>query len=258
MKKTNVIAWLITMMMTLVSGSGFAADWGTKNVTMQAGETTTLYLPSSITTKALKSVTFYSNGIGYVQVLSYTNYSVRVKAIKAFSSPIIVRCDYYYYINYGGYMYQSGGAYDFMITVEGETVVRPTKITVPSIVSLEVGESKDITAVITPSNAEYKLTWSINDNSVATVYQNGMITGKSAGYADLKVKADNGVYAMCRIHVYSPLPSGVNDLADNDEGKDSKSAQKKIVIFDLCGRRIRPDKAKGGIFIVNGKKVYIK
>lgn len=258
MKKTNVIVWLITMMMILVSGSGFAADWGTKNVTMQAGETTTLYLPSSITTKALKSVTFYSASINYVQVVSYTNYSVKVKAIKAFSSPVIVRCDYYYYINNGGYMYQNSGAYDFKITVEGETVVKPAKITVPSIVSLEVGESKDITAVITPANAEYTLTWSINDNSIATVYQNGMITGKSVGYADLKVKADNGVYAMCRIHVYSPQPTDVRDLEERIFATDSIYVRRKTIIFDLNGRRVSPDKAKGGIFIVNGKKVYIK
>ena len=65
-----------------------------KEVTMSVGETQTFYLPSSVTSKDLKSVTFYSNGISYVQVTSYTNYSVTVKAIKAFSSPIIVRCDY--------------------------------------------------------------------------------------------------------------------------------------------------------------------
>ncbi len=54
------------------------------------------------------------------------------------------------------------------------------------------------------------MTWSISDNSIATVYQNGVITGKSVGYADLKVKADNGVYAMCRVSVYRPTPSSVS------------------------------------------------
>lgn len=37
-----------------------------EDVTMSVGETKTLYLPSSVTTKNLKSVTFYSNGISYV------------------------------------------------------------------------------------------------------------------------------------------------------------------------------------------------
>ena len=210
MKKINAITWLITMLMTLVASPAYATDWGSENVTMQVGETKTLYLPSSVTTKTLKSVTFYSASWNDVEVLSYTNYSVRVKALKATSTPVIVRCDYYYFINNGGYTYQNGGAYDFKVTVEGETTVKPTKITIPSVVSVEVGESKDIEATVTPANAEYTLTWSISDNSIATVYQNGMITGKSVGYADLKVKADNGVYAMCRVSVYRPTPTSIS------------------------------------------------
>lgn len=210
MKKINAIAWLITMLMTLVASPAFATDWGSENVKMKVGETKTLYLPSSVTMKTLKSVNFYSASYNVVEVVSRTNYSVKVKALKATSTPVIVRCDYYYYINNGGYMYQNGGAYDFKVTVEGETVIKPTKITLPSVVSVEVGESKDIVATVTPANAEYTLTWSISDNSIATVYQNGMITGKSVGYADLKVKADNGVYAMCRISVYQPTPTSVS------------------------------------------------
>ena len=210
MKKINAIAWLITMLMTLVASPAFATDWGSENVTMQVGETKTLYLPTSVTSKTLKAVNFYSASYNYVEVVSHTNYSVKVKALKATSTPVIVRCDYYYYINNGGYTYQNGGAYDFKVTVEGETTVKPTKITIPSVVSVEVGESKDIEATVTPANAEYTLTWSISDNSIATVYQNGMITGKSVGYADLKVKADNGVYAMCRVSVYRPTPSSVS------------------------------------------------
>ncbi len=210
MKKINAITWLITMLMTLVASPAFATDWGSENVTMQVGETKTLYLPSSVTSKTLKSVNFYSASWNDVEVVSHTNYSVKVKALKATSTPVIVRCDYYYYINNGGYTYQNGGAYDFKVTVEGVTTVKPTKITIPSVVSVEVGESKDIEATVTPANAEYTLTWSISDNSIATVYQNGMITGKSVGYADLKVKADNGIYAMCRVSVYRPTPSSVS------------------------------------------------
>jgi hypothetical protein len=180
--------------MTLVSSPASASDWGSENVTMQVGETKTLYLPSSVISKSLKSVNFYSASYSYVEVVSHTTYSVKVKALKAISTPVIVRCDYYYNVTNGGYTYQTSGAYDFKVTVEGETVVRPTKITLPSVVSVEVGESKDIEATVTPANAEYTLTWSISDSSVATVYQNGMITGKSVGYADLKVMA---VYMQC-------------------------------------------------------------
>ncbi len=37
-----------------------------KEVTMSVGETKTLYLLSSVTSKDLKAVYFYSNGISYV------------------------------------------------------------------------------------------------------------------------------------------------------------------------------------------------
>ena len=199
---------LMTTMVTLLGVTPVSAE--SKNVTMQVGETKTLYLPSSVTSKVLRSVTFYSNGISYVKVVSYTNTSVMVKAVKAFSSPIIVRCDYYYLIGSGSYTYQGHGYYDFNITIVGETTVKPTKITLPTVVSLEVGESRELVPTVTPANAEYTLTWKISNSSIAMVYQNGMITGKTIGETDLKVSADNGVYTMCRIIVYKPSASSVS------------------------------------------------
>ena len=186
-----------------------------KEVTMSVGETQTFYLPSSVTSKNLKSVTFYSNGISYVQVTSYTNYSVTVKAIKAFSSPIIVRCDYRYFVRSGSYTYETSGAYDYRITVVGSggggSSIEPISIKFSSTVkAIEVGESVQLTPTVLPANAEYTLTWSISDKYVATISQDGMLTGKSAGAADLKVKADNGVYAMLRVVVSEPKPESVS------------------------------------------------
>ena len=186
-----------------------------KEVTMSVGETQTFYLPSSVTSKDLKSVTFYSNGISYVQVTSYTNYSVTVKAIKAFSSPIIVRCDYRYFVRSGSYTYETSGAYDYRITVVGSggggSGIEPTSIKFSSTVkAIEVGESVQLTPTVLPANAEYTLTWSISDKYVATISQDGLLTGKSEGAADLKVKADNGVYAMLRVVVSEPKPASVS------------------------------------------------
>lgn len=195
---------LIALMMVLTLPA-FAAS---KDVTMQVGETQTLYLPSSVTSLNLKSVNFYSNGISYVQITSQTNFSVTIKAIKAFSSPIIVRCDYYYYVRNGNYTYETKGYYDFNITVVGENKVQPTSISFPSsVAAVEIGESRQLTPTVLPANAEYSLTWYINDTSVASISQSGLLTGKSEGYADLKVSADNGVYTMLRIAVSKPSAS---------------------------------------------------
>lgn len=207
-KIIGFIAWLICFWASPV----FATDWGSEKVTMEVGETKTLYLPSSVTSKSLISVAFYSASYNVVEVVSYNSYSVKVKALKPTSTAVIVRCDYYYYINRGGYIYQNGGAYDFNITVKDDTT-RPTKIDLPDVISIEVGESMDIIPDVTPKNAEYELTWTISDSSIATIgFVDGiaMITGKSVGYTDLKVKADNGVYKMCRISVYKPTPTSID------------------------------------------------
>ncbi len=203
---------MITVMATVFSTQTYAQSY--KEVTMSVGETKTFYLPSSVTSKNLKSVTFYSNGISYVQVTSYTNYSVTVKAIKAFSSPIIVRCDYRYFVRSVSYIYETAGAYDYRITIVGNeggsSVVEPTGIKFSSIVkAINVGEMVQLTPMILPANAKYTLTWSINDKSVATISQGGLLVGKSEGAADLKVKAQNGVYAMLRVVVSKPTPTSV-------------------------------------------------
>ncbi len=210
MKKINAITWIITMLMTLVASPAFATDWGSENVTMQVGETKTLYLPSSVTSKTLKSVNFYSASWNDVEVVSHTNYSVKVKALKATSTPVIVRCDYYYYINNGGYTYQNGGAYDFMITVEGETTVKPTKISIPSTSSVKVGGSFYFVPTVTPANATYTLTWESSDNTIASVNQSGMLTGISVGSANITVTTDNGKTATCKVTVSAKSVTSVS------------------------------------------------
>lgn len=206
------IAFFLALIIEIMWSSSILAQ-SYKEVTMSVGETQTFYLPSSVTSKDLKSVTFYSNGISYVQVISYTNYSVTVKAIKAFSSPIIVRCDYRYFVRSGSYTYEASGAYDYRITVVGNgggSGVKPTTIRFSSsAVGLSVGESRQLTPTVLPTNAEYTLTWSINDNSIASITQERLLVGKAEGAADLKVKADNGVYSMLRVVVSKPTPTSV-------------------------------------------------
>lgn len=209
MKKINFFTLLFTLVMAMVATPAWA-DWGSENVTLSVGETKTLYLPSSITSKTLKSVTFYSASYQYVEVLTYTNYSVNVKALKATSTPVIVRCDYYYYINNGGYTYQASGAYDFNVTVVGETVVKPENVDIPNYLQVAVGESKQVPVTVTPPNATYTLTYKITDTSIATVSNSGIVTGKRAGSTDLKVMTDNGKYDMCRVTVSEKKPTSID------------------------------------------------
>lgn len=63
----------------------------------------------------------------------------------------------------------------------------------PATVSLEIGETAVLYAVVKPSNATDKtVTWSSNKTSVATVNENGTVTAVSAGTAIITAKANTG------------------------------------------------------------------
>lgn len=76
---------------------------------------------------------------------------------------------------------------------------------------------------------------------------NGLIasdatTVGSAAYAN-KADGDNARWIIAKV-----IPTGINNVATENE---------KNAIFDITGRKVG-NVQKGGIYIVNGKKVYIK
>ena len=61
-------------------------------------------------------------------------------------------------------------------------------------ITLSIGESREVTANITPDNAENKeIKWSSGDSSVATVDQEGMIAAVGGGTTVITAEASNGV-----------------------------------------------------------------
>ena len=81
--------------------------------------------------------------------------------------------------------------------------VKVTGITVnPTSLSLTEGESADLTATVSPSNADNQsVTWDSNDKSVATV-SNGKVTALKAGSTSITVKSvDGGFTASCAVTV---------------------------------------------------------
>lgn len=202
------ILLLFSILISLMPSSLYATS---QDVEMIVGETRTLYLPSTITSLTLKSVNFYSTSISNVEVVSSTNYSVTIRAIKAFSLPVIVRCDYYYYINSGTSVYQASGGYDFNITVIEKSIVEPTSITLSSsIISVPIGETRTITATVLPEDAVYTLSWAITSGKSFASVNDGVVTGLAEGEAALKVSTDNGLYKMCHVVVTKPEPTSVS------------------------------------------------
>ena len=106
---------------------------------------------------------------------------------------------------------------DATLTVDGGTLTGDVtgtvnyKVTGVSLntdsLSLEVGESETLTATITPSNAtDQNVTWSSNNESVATVDTSGKVTAIKAGTATITATAadGSGKSASCFVTVKAP------------------------------------------------------
>ena len=67
------------------------------------------------------------------------------------------------------------------------------------------GESVQLSATVVPADAEDKtVTWSSSDNSVAFVDSSGLVTGLSAGKAQITATLPGGQSASCVVAVYVP------------------------------------------------------
>ena len=82
-------------------------------------------------------------------------------------------------------------------------VVNATSISISSSsLNVTIGYNAQLSASIEPSNTTDKsVRWTSSNNSVASV-DNGVITGKSEGDADITASTANGKTAICRVHVY--------------------------------------------------------
>lgn len=69
-------------------------------------------------------------------------------------------------------------------------------------ISVGIGKSKTVTATFSPENTTDKtLTWTSDNEAVATVSQDGEITGVSAGTAVVECKSSNGLSGKCVVTV---------------------------------------------------------
>ena len=83
------------------------------------------------------------------------------------------------------------------------TDVKVTGITLgPSTPSVEAGKTIQLTATVVPDNAANKaVTWASKTTEVATVDQNGVVTGVKAGTSDVTATAKDGSETVATITV---------------------------------------------------------
>jgi len=100
---------------------------------------------------------------------------------------------------------------------QGISVIEPTGISLnTSALNLASGGTSTLTATVSPSNATYKnVTWSSNNEVVATVNNSGKVTAVSGGTAKITASTYNGAFkAECTVNVTGPVLTVLLDLAD--------------------------------------------
>ncbi|NLR93844.1 T9SS type A sorting domain-containing protein [Flammeovirga sp. SR4] len=100
--------------------------------------------------------------------------------------------------------YPNVGADNNYNTKIDPTVIRVDGVTVsPQSTQLVVGDTQQLSAGITPANANNKnVTWSSSDTNIATVDQNGLVTAVGDGSVSITVTTeDKGLTAVATIHV---------------------------------------------------------
>ena len=105
-----------------------------------------------------------------------------------------------------------------IVTVTSNTVAVTGISLVPDRIEVPIGATRNIAAVISPSNASDKsITWDTNDKTVATIDNSGNVTAKKAGAATITAKTNDGnKAASCLVEIMSdkaPTITPVNTVS---------------------------------------------
>ena len=153
---------------------------GTNEVTMRVGEQRTIYAP--ITSASVSDGNWSSNDPQKVRILSFSSFQCEVKALTATGSSF-VNLNYRYRTSTSS-PYQN---MDVRVTVKPPL---PTGVTLtPGSMTLAVGESRSLSASVTPEGADYgSYLYSSEDPSVAEVGSDGSVYGAAPGTTRVQVR----------------------------------------------------------------------
>ena len=130
-------------------------------------------------------------------------------------------------------------------------IVPPTELSLPESVTAIFGESIKLVPTIMPENAKTVLTWSSSDEKVATVTDDGTVTGKDIGQATIKVESDNGLSAECVVSVDFRDGDVFNVLTDEGASMQFKviSSEEKTCQVGAGDKKCINEDFSGGISI---------
>jgi len=84
-----------------------------------------------------------------------------------------------------------------------------------------VGLGEQLEAVPTPAYANYELSWTSSDETVATVSATGVVRGVAPGTCTITATSDNGLKASCQLTVEAVTALTVSELKELEDDKDA-------------------------------------
>lgn len=85
-------------------------------------------------------------------------------------------------------------------------------IGLPETATAQIGLPLTLTAALVPDYVDCALTWESSNEAIATVDQQGNVSGVSAGDCTITVTAENGMEASCQLTVQEPVAITVADF----------------------------------------------
>ena len=134
-------------------------------------------------------------------------------------------------------------------TIEDTYVLR--ELSLPSTLNVGVGLTRSLDLVATPSYAHFTLTWKSGDETVATVDQEGNVTGVSAGTCIITVTSDNGLEATCEVTVEALENVNVDDFKKKDVDTEALLQLTNAEVLYVYNNTVYLRDAKGCILLSN-------
>lgn len=145
--------------------------------------------------------------------------------------------------------------------------VDPTSIAVEGVginkatISIEIGKTETLLAVITPAEAENKaVIWSTSDETIATVSPEGVVEGIKEGVATITVTTDEGKKtAFCEVTVVLPMYVVINNLKWATGNLVSTSTTAGAVAENTNGSKVKIGApTDGGLYFQFGSLIGYK
>lgn len=106
-----------------------------------------------------------------------------------------------------------------VITFDIEDIYALRELSLPESLTVCIGLVTQLEAVVEPDDAIYQLTWSSDNESVATVDKDGKVKGIAEGKCTITAESNNGVKATCLVIVEYIEPISLSDFKSLPEGE---------------------------------------